>query len=108
MATIYRLGKRYKKNKIKYRPKSRHYNDLLDRVKNYVLNCENEFVFKEIIAEELGVKVRLVSRCLQLLNIERLVSQPRRKQAHDSNRDLFSFGDSGWAADIYYINKDKL
>lgn len=114
MAMTFRgtTNKHGKRKERQFRPPSRHYTDILDRVRRYIQNYEPKIktdwherhVTKERIAEDLKVKVCLVEKALQELNIEGLVSQPRHKPPHDCKRDRFGGGgDYSWQADTYEI-----
>jgi ribosomal protein S25 len=118
MAMTFRgvISKYGKRKERQFRPPSRHYADVLDRVRKYIKNYEPKIktdwhkrhVTKEQIAEDLKVKVCLVERALQELNTEGLVSQPRHKPPHDCKRDRFGDGwEESWGADTYEIYTDE-
>ncbi|MFW6007886.1 MAG: hypothetical protein ACOCP8_01365 [archaeon] len=60
---------------------------LLNKVREYLLNQATGYVTKEKIANELKVKEHEVAHCLQILNLEGLVSQKKNLVPHDSSRD---------------------
>ena len=63
-----------------------------------------------VIAEDLAVELRArpdaIARCLQLLNLEGLVSQPVHHAPGDTPRaGEFSGTESAWAADVYWVRE---
>lgn len=92
----------------KFRHQTRHYTNVVDRVKEYILNNLNKnYVCKEEIAAELKVKTSEVEHALHQLNLEGLVGQARHVgPPHDIFRQNIP-GDivhSGWQADEYTLN----
>lgn len=65
------------------------------------------YISAENIAFELGVKPHFVHQVFQRLNVEGILSQPRHRIPHDSDRDPMCNGTySGWQADVYAIHME--
>ena len=104
MATVNRYSPDDRDGK-KFRPQSRHYNDLMNKVCDYVKTSEKGFVRKEELAELFKAKPHEIEQCFQRLNIEGLLSQPIHEQTHDCDRH---YRQSNWSTDIYYVcNKEE-
>jgi hypothetical protein len=67
-------------------------------------------LFREKVEEQYKASTADVLKVFMRLNREGLLSHKRRHFAHDSSRDpMFGFkGWSGWAANIYDINTERL
>jgi hypothetical protein len=105
-AKLYRYGDEKTRNKFRY--KTRHYSNVVDRVKEYILNnSDKRYVCKEEIGAELKVNASEVEHALHQLNLEGLVGQARHVgPPHDIFRQNIP-GDivhSGWQADEYTLN----
>lgn len=68
------------------------------------VNSDINFIAAEDIAYQIDVPVHLVKQCFAKMNKLGWLSQPTHKYLHDSCRPY----NSTWAADIYYIRKEKL
>jgi uncharacterized protein YeaO (DUF488 family) len=98
-----------------FRPQSRHYSDLLDRVRDFILTTNKGWVTKEDVARMFKVKDYEVEQCFQKLNLEGLLSQGYNKPPHDSKRDLWLFGINGprsnsnddWSPTVYTIRRES-
>lgn len=65
------------------------------------VNAGISFITAEDIARQLDTHVYLVKQCFMDLNHKGILSQP----VHGHLHDCFRPEDSGWTADVYYINK---
>jgi uncharacterized protein YeaO (DUF488 family) len=103
MAKIFRTSPDDRDDK-KFRPQSRHYNDLMNRVRDYIKTTDKHCVRKEEVAEMFKAKPHEIEQCFHKLNLEGLLSQASKIEPHDYSRKA---GDSCWAADIYYIQNNQ-
>ena len=63
----------------------------------------------EEVVNSLNIRQSIVSQIFHELNLEGILSQKYRNFVHDTNRHpIFPMPNSGWAPNIYYINKEKL
>lgn len=113
----YRVGTKKKKRYLKRSHKK--IANLYEQVHTYILhlkglssddyrketNMTHGWMTKEFLANKYRVPPHEIEQIFQRLNKEGVLSQAIRRTAHDTNRDVFGFGNTtGWAADLYRIH----
>jgi len=74
-----------------------------NRIRSHIEYSDKKSFTKEGVSWELEIRVGMVTKIFQRLNLDGVLTQRKPEYAHDTNRNpMFHANSSGWAASIYY------